>query len=71
MKEIQIGKHFIKRNNNPVIYVDMDGVIADFDKKKRNFNKQILAGYDNRPDLIPKFFSDLEVMPGAKKAMKW
>ena len=53
-----------------VIYVDMDGVIADFNKKKEDTPEEVLNAYDNRADLIPDFFKDLPLVPGAKDAMK-
>ena len=53
-----------------VIYVDMDGVVADFNKKKEDTPEEVLNAYDNRADLIPDFFKDLPLVPGAKDAMK-
>ena len=45
-----------------IIYVDMDGVIADFDKAAK------LGGYTHRPDLKVNF-RDLDLVPGAKDAL--
>ena len=53
-----------------VIYVDMDGVIADFESAKNNTPEEVLNAYDDRADLIPDFFKDLPLVPGAKEAMK-
>ena len=44
------------------IYVDMDGVIADFDKAAK------LGGYTHRPDLYVNF-RDLDLVPGAQDAL--
>ena len=43
-----------------IIYVDMDGVISDFDKAAKNYPK--------RPDLHVNF-RDLDLVPGAKDAL--
>jgi 5'-nucleotidase len=53
-----------------IIYVDMDGVLADFHTKRDNLPQQIKDAYENRADLIPNFFRDLPLIPGAKEAMK-
>ena len=45
-----------------IIYVDMDGVIADFDKAAK------LGGYTHRPDLHVNF-RDLDLVPGARDAL--
>ena len=45
-----------------IIYVDMDGVIADFDKAAK------LGGYTHRPDLKVNF-RDLDLVSGAQDAL--
>ena len=45
-----------------IIYVDMDGVISDFDKAAKE------GGWTHRPDLKVDF-RNLEVVPGAKDAL--
>ena len=45
-----------------IIYVDMDGVIADFDKAAK------LGGYTHRPDLHVNF-RDLDLVSGAQDAL--
>jgi 5'-nucleotidase len=45
-----------------IVYVDMDGVIADFAKAAK------LGGYTHRPDLKVNF-RDLDLMPGAQDAL--
>ena len=49
------------------IYIDMDGVLANFDKAADEHPSNGIKGY--RPDLILDF-SKFEVMPGAKEAVK-
>ena len=48
------------------IYVDMDGVIADFDKAKYN----LAPRKQGRPDLYVDYLH-LDVMPGAEEAMSY
>ena len=45
-----------------IIYVDMDGVISNFDKAAKE------GGWTYRPDLKVNF-RNLEVVPGAKDAL--
>ena len=45
-----------------IIYVDMDGVISDFNKAAKQ------GGYTHRPDLKVNF-RDLDLMPGAQDAL--
>ena len=51
-----------------IIYVDMDGVIADFDKAAKE--EAVKAGVDKltRPDLKVNF-RDLDLVPGARDAL--
>lgn len=60
----------IQKIKKKVIYVDMDGVLADFHTKRDNLPQQIKDAYEGRADLIPNFFRDLPLIPGAKEAMK-
>ena len=53
-----------------IIYVDMDGVLADFERAKNDLDELHLYAYDGRADLIPNFFKDLPLISGAKEAMK-
>ena len=48
------------------IYVDMDGVIADFDKAKKGLS----IALQKRPDLHVDYLH-LDVMPGAEKALSY
>ena len=45
-----------------IIYVDIDGVIADFDKAAKE------GGWTHRPDLKVNF-RNLELIPGAQDAL--
>ena len=45
-----------------IVYIDMDGVISDFDKAAKE------GGWTHRPDLKVDF-RNLEVIPGAKDAL--
>ena len=45
-----------------IIYVDMDGVISDFNKAAKQ------GGYTHRPDLKVNF-RDLDLVPGAQDAL--
>ena len=45
-----------------IVYIDMDGVISDFDKAAKE------GGWTHRPDLKVNF-RNLELIPGAKDAL--
>ena len=45
-----------------IIYIDMDGVISDFDKAAKE------GGWTHRPDLKVNF-RNLELVPGAQDAL--
>jgi 5'-nucleotidase len=53
--------------NKKILYLDLDGVIADF-KGKVNSKKEWKKS--KRPDLIPNIYRDLELMPGALEAVE-
>ena len=57
------------KNNIPkkIIYVDMDGVLCDFEKGVREHSQKKL--FKNRPDLLPNIFRDLNLIDGAKVAL--
>ena len=48
--------------NKKIIYVDMDGVISNFDKAAKE------GGWTHRPDLKVNF-RNLDLLPGAQDAM--
>lgn len=53
----------------PIVYIDMDGVIADFSKAIKIHPEATLQAYKNNPDNIPDIFEHLELIPGAKEAI--
>ncbi|WP_431158814.1 5' nucleotidase, NT5C type [Winogradskyella poriferorum] len=55
--------------NKPIIYIDMDGVIADFSKAIKTHPKSNLKPYQEDPDNIPGIFEHLELITGAKGAI--
>ncbi len=56
---------------NIVIYIDMDGVLADFARKLSNLSEIEKKGFDDNFDEIPGIFKDLEPMPGAIEAFEF
>ncbi len=52
-----------------IIYIDMDGVISDFDKARRNSPLCNTSPYKGRPDRIPNIYKDLEPIVGAIEAV--
>lgn len=50
------------------VYIDMDGVLCNFVKKKENTPQELLDEY-KEPERIPGFFKDLEFIDGAKEAV--
>jgi 5'-nucleotidase len=53
----------------PIVYIDMDGVIADFSEAIKTHSKSSLASYQKDPDNIPGIFEHLDLIPGAKEAI--
>lgn len=53
-----------------IVYIDMDGVLADFGKAVRNHPKAKTNEYKDNPDNIPEIFEKLEPIPDAKNAIK-
>lgn len=52
-----------------VLYLDMDGVIADFDGAFDLLDPGLLAEYEGRRDEIPELFAVMRPMPGAIEAV--
>lgn len=53
------------------LFVDMDGVIVDFQSAFPKVDKQVLEKHINHPDLIEGIFSLMEPMPGAIEAVEF
>jgi len=51
------------------IFIDLDGVIADFNQARKNHPLRMDNRYKGRPDMIPNIYKDLEPMPGAIMAV--
>jgi 5'(3')-deoxyribonucleotidase len=52
-------------NKQKIVYIDMDGVIADFDKARENHPLSKTTPYKGRPDTIPGIYENLEPIEGA------
>lgn len=58
--------------SKPVLYIDMDGVLADFDNGWRKIKDEaLLEQYKGRVYDIPGFFANLDPMPSAVKAFRY
>jgi 5'-nucleotidase len=55
----------------PIIYIDMDGVIADFSQAIKTHPEATSVTYIDKPDNIPGIFEHLELIPGAKEAIHY
>ena len=53
-----------------ILYIDMDGVLVDFDSGVTKSEPVILASYEGQYDNIPHVFSKMDPMPGAIEAFK-
>ncbi len=45
--------------NKPIIYIDMDGVLADFGKAIKNRHQAKTSEFKDHPDNIPSIFEHL------------
>ena len=52
-----------------IIYIDMDGVVSNFDKGRENSPLRYTSPYKGRPDRIPDIYKDLEPIDGAIEAV--
>ena len=48
-----------------IIYIDLDGVVADFDKGRSEHPLSLVTPYIGRPDKLPGVYEDLSPMPNA------
>ena len=53
-----------------IIYVDMDGVLVDFESGVKKAEPDLLKSYQGQYDNIPHIFSWMEPMPDSTKAFK-
>lgn len=53
-----------------IIYVDMDGVLADFDSAVKGLNQEDAEAYEDQYDNMPGLFSMMEPMPYAIESFK-
>ena len=59
----------IKNNRIKRLYVDMDGVLVDFDSGVNRLNKMTRASYANDPKNAPGVFALMDPIPGAIEAI--
>ena len=52
------------------LYLDMDGVIVDFDSALKLQSEETLKEYEGREDEIPGLFGQMQPMPGALEAVR-
>ncbi len=57
------------KKNGKIVYIDMDGVLADFQTGVDKLTEEQLNKYE-RPTLIPEFFINLPTVEGAKEAVE-
>ncbi len=51
------------------LYVDMDGVLANFELHRENLNPKLREKYNNQVDKIPGFYALIPPMEGAIEAL--
>ncbi len=51
--------------NKKIIYIDMDGVLVDFDSAKEQLDNNTLTKYKGELDNVPNIFSKMKPMPQA------
>ena len=56
--------------NKKILYIDMDGVLCDFDSKAAMTPKHVKDKYGDNLHRVPGFYRDLQPLPGAIKAYK-
>ena len=61
-------KHLEKQKKR--LFIDMDGVLVDFDSGVRKSSPGILLFYEGEYDNIPHIFSIMDPIPGAIEAFK-
>ena len=53
----------------PIIYIDMDGVLVDFESALAKVSPEILEKFTGEYDNIPGIFALMDPMPGAIEAV--
>jgi 5'-nucleotidase len=59
-----------KQEKKKVVYVDMDGVLVDFQSAFPRLDPGLLEKYKSNPDDIPGIFPLMDPMPGAVESFK-
>jgi 5'-nucleotidase len=54
-----------------ILYIDLDGVIADFISEMNSHPLRMISPYDEHPDTIPHIFRNLKAIDGAVDAVKF
>ena len=57
-------------NKKQIIYVDMDGVLVDFESGIEQADSNLLKSYQGQYDNVPHIFSWMKPMPGGIEAFK-
>ncbi len=55
----------------PILYIDLDGTLADYDNGWRKLDEKTQAEYEGHLYDAPGFFANLEPLPSAVKAFRW
>ena len=59
----------MNENNKPIIYIDMDGVLVDFESALTKVSPEMLEKFADEYDNIPGIFALMDPMPGALEAV--
>ena len=54
-----------------IIYIDLDGVVADFEKGRSEHPLSTITPYKGRPDKLPGVYENLEPITGAIDAVNY
>ena len=60
--------HVTEPPRQPIVYVDMDGVLVDFESGINRLTDQERSMYEGRYDEVPGIFARMDPMPGAIEA---